>query len=121
MASSNRSIDSFIEKVFSTKTYNMQGGKLVTFSRLIVPQSCLGIYNGNYVFYGPDSFFSEELGKFLNATVVIETDVGIEYPFYTDWFKKPTSRFKKFLLYHKEIAPKNFVSNFNHRFVKTRL
>lgn len=122
---SNQSILSdFVRHAFSPQCsysrYNMNGSVLKTFFRQKGVKGFIMLFDNKFMFFGPDGFLTEQLGKILNATVVSNTDFGIAYPDYKDSFAEGGYP-NYFINYYKELVTTNVITYFNQRLVSLDL
>lgn len=72
------------------------------------PNTMMYFLNKTYGFYGVDAQLAGEISKKLNVTLVIQSNVAIEYPNFASWFNASDERFKfseKLLTNRKRMIP----------------
>lgn len=104
-----------MEHLFDTATFNLNLSTFRVLFQLRPPNTMLTLFDKKYILYGPDVLMAREISQMLNATVTIETNIGIEYPKYASWFNFESPRLTRsseILKIHRRNLPSNVVSDF---------
>lgn len=102
-----------MEDLFIIKSLNLNASAFRIFFQLGPPTSMFSLVGERYIFYGPDALMAQEISKMLNATAIIETNIGVEYPLYKTWFNDTRfDRTKIVLQIHKRMLTRSVISNF---------
>lgn len=102
-----------MEDLFITKSVNLNTSDFRIFFQLSPPTSMFSFIDKKFIFFGADAQLAQEVSKKLNATIVIQTNLGFEYPRYEFWFNDTKYvKNSKLLKIRKRILPPNVISDF---------
>lgn len=97
-----------MKDLFIEKSVNLNVTDFRIFYQLQIPNSMLTLHENKFFFFGPNAQLANEVTKMLNATPVIQTDLGFEYPneSYYNLFKDAKFiRSKTYLKVRERIMP----------------
>lgn len=105
-----------LHNVFSPKPSKLNKSAMFRINLQLRPPSTMMYYlNHTYGFYGPNANLAEEISKMLNMTLIVESNVGIEYPKFASWFNSTDKRFSysaKLLTIRKRMIPPKAIYDF---------
>lgn len=105
-----------MEDLFIPKSLNLNASDFRVFFQLSPPTSMFSFIDKKFIFFGVDAQLAQEVSKTLNATIVIQTNLGFEYPRYELWFNDTKyAHSSNSLKIRKRILTPSVISDFHQK------